>query len=187
MDQTLLNLGISWYGVAQKSEKAVDYAKAETSLTSMISKYPKSKYLARALYYQGESLYQQDKAIPAAAAYGKLIADYPKHEMAPDARYALGIVQEQLKQTDKAAATYAEFARLYPKHELLTEVDYRQGEMLFTAGKFEQAMPIFARVSKVKEFKMADVAMLRHARCLCLLYTSPSPRDKRQSRMPSSA
>ena len=24
-------------------------------------------------------------------------------------------------------------------------------------------------------------------RCLCLLYTSPSPRDKRQSRMPSSA
>ena len=23
--------------------------------------------------------------------------------------------------------------------------------------------------------------------CLCLLYTSPSPRDKRQSRMPSSA
>ena len=166
MDQTLLNLGISWYGAAQKSEKAADYAKAETSLTSMISKYPKSKYLARALYYQGESLYQQDKAIPAAAAYGKLIADYPKHEMAPDTRYALGIVQEQLKQTDKAAATYAEFARLYPKHELLTEVDYRQGEILFTAGKFEQAMPIFARVSKVKEFKMADVAMLRHARCL---------------------
>ena len=26
-----------------------------------------------------------------------------------------------------------------------------------------------------------------HADCLCLLYTSPSPRDKRQSRMPSSA
>ena len=23
--------------------------------------------------------------------------------------------------------------------------------------------------------------------CICLLYTSPSPRDKRQSRMPSSA
>ena len=26
-----------------------------------------------------------------------------------------------------------------------------------------------------------------HVRNLCLLYTSPSPRDKRQSRMPSSA
>ena len=27
----------------------------------------------------------------------------------------------------------------------------------------------------------------RHDPCVCLLYTSPSPRDKRQSRMPSSA
>ena len=26
-----------------------------------------------------------------------------------------------------------------------------------------------------------------HQSCICLLYTSPSPRDKRQSRMPSSA
>ena len=30
-------------------------------------------------------------------------------------------------------------------------------------------------------------ADLRHCTCPCLLYTSPSPRDKRQSRMPSSA
>ena len=29
--------------------------------------------------------------------------------------------------------------------------------------------------------------LFRHNSCLCLLYTSPSPRDKRQSRMPSSA
>ena len=28
---------------------------------------------------------------------------------------------------------------------------------------------------------------LQHTRSSCLLYTSPSPRDKRQSRMPSSA
>ena len=29
--------------------------------------------------------------------------------------------------------------------------------------------------------------MLRYMRCSCLLYTSPSPRDQRGSRMPSSA
>ena len=29
--------------------------------------------------------------------------------------------------------------------------------------------------------------VVKDARTLCLLYTSPSPRDKRQSRMPSSA
>ena len=28
---------------------------------------------------------------------------------------------------------------------------------------------------------------LKGLNCICLLYTSPSPRDKRQSRMPSSA
>ena len=30
-------------------------------------------------------------------------------------------------------------------------------------------------------------AMAKYYTCSCLLYTSPSPRDKRQSRMPSSA
>ena len=33
----------------------------------------------------------------------------------------------------------------------------------------------------------ADVEMILMAPNICLLYTSPSPRDKRQSRMPSSA
>ena len=32
-----------------------------------------------------------------------------------------------------------------------------------------------------------DEAIANGASCVCLLYTSPSPRDKRQSRMPSSA
>ena len=44
--------------------------------------------------------------------------------------------------------------------------------------------------------RMPDLARLRNIvaflrefadQCHCLLYTSPSPRDKRQSRMPSSA
>ena len=33
-----------------------------------------------------------------------------------------------------------------------------------------------------------DIAIVKgRIACVCLLYTSPSPRDKRQSRMPSSA
>ena len=35
--------------------------------------------------------------------------------------------------------------------------------------------------------KGADVALLVHDFCICLLYTSPSPRDRTRSRMPSSA
>ena len=34
---------------------------------------------------------------------------------------------------------------------------------------------------------MADIQWVDGESFLCLLYTSPSPRDKRQSRMPSSA
>ena len=45
--------------------------------------------------------------------------------------------------------------------------------------KQETGMPTFHAA------RIPDVATARHA--ICLLYTSPSPRDKRQSRMPSSA
>ena len=41
-----------------------------------------------------------------------------------------------------------------------------------------------------KQIEAARVALTRHMKRqgrVCLLYTSPSPRDKRQSRMPSSA
>ena len=44
-------------------------------------------------------------------------------------------------------------------------------------------MDIGSLVSGFKDKGMGDVA----ESWLCLLYTSPSPRDKRQSRMPSSA
>ena len=51
----------------------------------------------------------------------------------------------------------------------------------------------FLSKKEVLDFKMIDpdvlnifVMELRHTNT-CLLYTSPSPRDKRQSRMPSSA
>ena len=42
-----------------------------------------------------------------------------------------------------------------------------------------------ARLAAERERKMAEDE--EHLRAACLLYTSPSPRDKRQSRMPSSA
>ena len=41
--------------------------------------------------------------------------------------------------------------------------------------------------SKIIEFWIKTAAHCRDLNNFCLLYTSPSPRDKRQSRMPSSA
>ena len=49
---------------------------------------------------------------------------------------------------------------------------------------FESATPI--AFSALKTFSPAPESLAGRA-LACLLYTSPSPRDKRQSRMPSSA
>ena len=56
--------------------------------------------------------------------------------------------------------------------------DHRIGILV----EFGFATELTARVPEVVTFR-TDVAL----HIACLLYTSPSPRDKRQSRMPSSA
>ena len=48
------------------------------------------------------------------------------------------------------------------------------------AGKGAQTSPIIGHSAAIEKVRQTLAA-------LCLLYTSPSPRDKRQSRMPSSA
>lgn len=166
LDQSLVNLGIAWYGRAQESKKPADFVKAERMLKSFQDRFPKSPLVARALYYRGESLYQQEQLDAAAKAYSELIQKYPKHALAADASYALGVTQEALKQTAKAEATFADFAKRFPKNPLITEVKWRQAEMLFESGEFARAKPIYESVSTVKEFNLADVAMLRAARCL---------------------
>ncbi|MDG1895385.1 MAG: tetratricopeptide repeat protein [Fuerstiella sp.] len=166
MDQSMMNLGIASYGNAQTSQKDADYAKAEQAFTAMLAKYADSRYAARAMYYRGECLYQLERAADAATVYAEFLTKYPKHEFSADATYALGSAQEMLNQPSKARATYANFTSKYPKHELLTEVQMRHAELLFDGGQFAQAQPIFETVTSNREFPLADVAMLRHARCL---------------------
>ena len=60
--------------------------------------------------------------------------------------------------------------------------------LLFDAGDIFQGTPYFNFYGGEIEFKL--MSMLGYDAVTignCLLYTSPSPRDKRQSRMPSSA
>ncbi|MEJ7591915.1 MAG: tetratricopeptide repeat protein [Planctomycetaceae bacterium] len=166
LDQTVLNLGTAWYSQAQESRKPEDYAKAEVQFARLAKDFPQSPYAGRALYYGGESQYQQNKLDEAAASYAALTNTFPKDELVPDATYALGICQESLKKTDDALATFTAFESRFPQHALLTEVKMRHAELLVTGGKFDQAQGLFAQVSSVKEFPLADTAMLRQARCL---------------------
>ena len=166
LDQSMVNLGIAWYGLAQASSKPADFAKAEQTLKLFQDRFPKSPLVARALYYRGESLYQQEQLDAASRMYSELLQKYPQDELVADASYALGVTQEALKQTTQAEATFAEFTRRFPNNPLITEVRMRQAEMLFEAGSFAKARPVFDQVSAEKDFHLADVAMLRSARCL---------------------
>ena len=86
-------------------------------------------------------------------------------------------------------------------------VDIRETKSAKAANTFLQVKPgkdfelitilrAMIKDQKVTDAQIAETGMTREAlddfiakakACNCLLYTSPSPRDKRQSRMPSSA
>ena len=55
--------------------------------------------------------------------------------------------------------------------------------VILTLAEIDHIDNALTRVVMDAESKMGDIQKMSR----CLLYTSPSPRDKRQSRMPSSA
>ena len=62
---------------------------------------------------------------------------------------------------------------------------------MIATGLFAEKIPGFDVISEDGAFKGGNGGILAWnlagSLSICLLYTSPSPRDKRQSRMPSSA
>ena len=60
-----------------------------------------------------------------------------------------------------------------------------EGKALFSSFKIPEAQHNYLHYHLFLLFEYCGI--LLHASLACLLYTSPSPRDKRQSRMPSSA
>ena len=60
-------------------------------------------------------------------------------------------------------------------------------EALNTENKKLYLQAIHAAHEKAEETGKVQAIFYRNDHNICLLYTSPSPRDKRQSRMPSSA
>ena len=71
------------------------------------------------------------------------------------------------------------------KNELNKISPARKAAMLLISMGVEAATPILKTMTEDEIEKVSkEIATIDN---ICLLYTSPSPRDKRQSRMPSSA
>ena len=58
---------------------------------------------------------------------------------------------------------------------------------LISEGVSPYAVTNYAEAESLQAFKAGDAALMRNWPYACLLYTSPSPRDAHESRMPSSA
>lgn len=166
MDQTLLNLGIAWYGQAQKSSRPADYRNAEQAFDRMLSSFGNSEFAPRAVYYKAECLFQREAHEEAAQTYATFVQKYPSHNLHADALYGLGTAYEAAEKKQLAEKAFAQFASKYNKHPLATEVRMRQADLLFSAGEFAAAENVFEVIAADKDFKLADLAMLRQARCL---------------------
>ena len=67
----------------------------------------------------------------------------------------------------------------------ISQADFGRKEISIAESEMPGLMALREEYSKEKPLKGAKIIGCLHM--TCLLYTSPSPRDKRQSRMPSSA
>ena len=61
------------------------------------------------------------------------------------------------------------------------------GEIRVSGAKNSALVLMAACLLSSDDLKLRNMPALSDIQGICLLYTSPSPRDKRQSRMPSSA
>ena len=168
VEPTYLFLGVAQYTMAQAGKPELYDAAAKTFQT-LVTKYPKSKDIPQAMFYQGECLYAQNKKKEAAAAYTALAQKYPDHALLLDALYALGVAQEETGDHQGAGATYDAFLKKFPNSALATEVGMRRGETLFAAGQYDAAAKRFAEAASKEGFALADHATFRQAATLAQL------------------
>ena len=142
---------------------------AAKTFDTLITKYPQGKDVPRAMFYQGECLYAQNKKKEAAAAYAALVQKYPDHALLVDALYALGVAQEETGDPQGAGTTYDAFLKKFPDNALATEVGMRRGETLFAAGQYDAAAKRFAAAAGTQGFTLGDHATFRQAAALAQL------------------
>jgi TolA-binding protein len=168
IDQVKYNLGLARFGIATASQKPDDYKAAAAIFADLLQKHADSPFAPQAAYLRGDSLFAAKDIPGAIEAYRLLVTRFPENRLAADGFYYLGVtLQEEQKQFAEAAAAYDEFLKkpAFAQHELAGEVRLRHGVCLFELKKFPEAEQRFAEVAKIKDFPLADFALLRQAQC----------------------
>jgi tol-pal system protein YbgF len=91
-----------------------NYASAIASFQQVVKDYATSESADDALYYIGESHFQQRRFDEAIAAYNQVIQDYAKGDMVAAAYFKLGLSHENLQRYDSARAAWQQLIKLHP-------------------------------------------------------------------------
>ncbi len=172
LEETYLFRGLAQFKRAEieSGEQAAEcYRAAAESLDALVKNYPRSKYLAQALYCRGDCAYHAGKAAEAAGFYGRALAKSPDEKLEPEIMYALGVTQEGLKHWEDAGKTYDDFLKKYGSHRYASEVIMRRGETLFAQQLYQPAAQWLAAAAARPGFESADYATMRQAVALAKL------------------
>ena len=133
------------------------YDNAEKLAVSITKEFPKHPFTWKVL---AAALKQNGRIDESLVASQKSVQFDPQDA---EAHYNLGIVMQELGRLDEAEAIYKKAITLKPDHKAYNNL----GIVMQELGRLDEAEAIYKKA--------------------CLLYTSPSPRDRSLSRMPSSA
>jgi len=100
-----LNLGWCQYSLAGQKAEGM-YAKAAATFSEMAKKFPDGKAIDQALFFWGESEYNQGKKKEAIVPYQQLVTNHAGSPLRRDAVYALGVAYEESGQFAEAGKIY---------------------------------------------------------------------------------
>jgi tol-pal system protein YbgF len=102
------------FDVALGYFKQKDFDDAERSFSAFLEKNPKTHFTSDALFFLGETYYEQGRQREAAEQYLKISTDYAASPHAPEAMLRLGESLQALGAKEQACATFGEVPHKYP-------------------------------------------------------------------------
>jgi TolA-binding protein len=165
-DSTQFNLALALYNTALITKKPADFQQAVAMFRELPAKYASSNLVPTALYYQAECLCLAGDLNAAVPVYKLMITGHAKHRLVPRVYQALGETLGDLDRDQEASVALREFITKFPKDPAFNEGQLRLGLSLMKQGEFSQAHGLFAKVTVVKDFPLADFALIKQAESL---------------------
>lgn len=105
------------FDAAMVALRASDFVRAARLFGELVAQFPRSGYVAPALYWQGNAQYAARQHPAAVETFRRMIAASPRHPRVPDA--LLGIANAHIEQRDNRAARAAlqELIQAHPNTE----------------------------------------------------------------------